>query len=1223
MGNEVRAILNVLTARWFITLVGVILLALLIWFIGPLLAVGSFRPFEGWLARLLTIVGIFLVWAAVVLIGWLRRRRTNERMAEDLAAAGAETVSEDALTSAEEIAEIKQRMQDAMALLKQAKLGGGASGRQYLYQLPWYILIGPPGSGKTTALLHSGLNFPLADRLRGESLEVRGVGGTRNCDWVFTNEAVLIDTAGRYTTQDSHEAVDQASWLGFLGMLKKYRRRQPINGVLIAVSLADLVVWTEAERQQHARTIKQRIRELTEQLGVRFPIYVLFTKCDLIAGFAEFFDDLGREERQQVWGMTFPLDEGKGQEGVAGQFASEFELLLRRLNDRLVERLHQEQDSVRRALVYGFPQQMASMREPLQDFLNEIFRPSRFEQRRLLRGVYFTSGTQYGTPIDRLMGAMAATFGIGQQALTAASGGGRSYFLTRLLRSVVFPEASVVSVNRRVEQRRKWMHRAAYAGSALLIMALGAAWYVSYTNNRALIAEAGQHIQTYESQVAGLDLNPVDSTDLLQVLAPLNTLRNMPAGHARRDEGVPLLLTFGLYQGDRLGAQAVRAYREALNDLMLPRLLLRLEEVIQANLENPEALYDPLRVYLMLGGRATVDADLVTTWFTRDWDLAMYPGPGNRDNRTLLAGHLQTLLERPLRPPTLHGDLVTRAQEVLGQQPPAALAYARIIDTRAARTLRDWRLIEHGGPFVRDVFVHRAGPQEPLAVAGLYTYNGFYTYFLPAMIREARRVAEERQIIEGREGADIDQRELGALEDQILRRYLVDYVNRWDTMLSNVTIVSFDDNPDRAAQIMTYLSSPDSPLRLMLRAVCRETRLSEQPDALQASGADAVVGAVAGGDLGAGAELVGLFAEYQFRRRLSSRQAYAYDTIREGLPATGSGAAAGAGGGGGEGEEPAPLGDFVDFRFREIHEFAGCLGETGGPAPIDTLLTDFREAARELPDRTGTPGGSPALRDLEAQATLIPPAIGGLVGAVAQQAQAAVESGTGGRLAEIWRSDVQDLCLRVTSNRYPFSRGSASDVSLDDFARLFAPAGEIDRYFSEHLEAFVDTSRRQWQFRANAGNLGLPSYVLTQFQNAGEIRDAFWPAGGGGTPRVRFELTPVSLDPSADRVTLDVDGQTVTYSHGPAQTFNLEWPGLQSRARVAFSPEFGPSSVTRQGTWAWFRLLDEAGLSAGASDRFTVTFSVGGNSATFRLRAGSVTNPFNLPALGRFRCPQF
>ena len=214
-----------------------------------------------------------------------------------------------------------------------------------------YVIIGPPGSGKTTALANSGLRFPLAEQMGAGA--VRGVGGTRNCDWWFADEAVLLDTAGRYTTQDSHAAVDKAAWLGFLDLLKKQRSRRPIDGAFVAISLSDLLLGSESERAAHAVAIRSRVQELYTQLGVRFPVYVMLTKLDLVPGFMEFFDGLSKEERAQVWGMTFSLDDGKSTEGPLQVFRSEFDALEARLNERLVERLQQERDPARRDLIYG------------------------------------------------------------------------------------------------------------------------------------------------------------------------------------------------------------------------------------------------------------------------------------------------------------------------------------------------------------------------------------------------------------------------------------------------------------------------------------------------------------------------------------------------------------------------------------------------------------------------------------------------------------------------------------------------------------------------------------------------------------------------------------------------------------------------------------------------------------------------------------------------------
>src|SRR6185295_20063227 len=121
------------------------------------------------------------------------------------------------------------------------------------------------GAGKTTALLNAGLTFPLAAEM-GQSA-VAGVGGTRMCEWWFTEDAVLIDTAGRYTTQDSDAAVDRAGWEGFLDLLKRTRPRQPLNGVIVAIALSDIAEAPSKERTAHAREIRARIKELESRLG--------------------------------------------------------------------------------------------------------------------------------------------------------------------------------------------------------------------------------------------------------------------------------------------------------------------------------------------------------------------------------------------------------------------------------------------------------------------------------------------------------------------------------------------------------------------------------------------------------------------------------------------------------------------------------------------------------------------------------------------------------------------------------------------------------------------------------------------------------------------------------------------------------------------------------------------------------------------------------------------
>jgi len=197
-----KKILGFFTNRWFISVLGLMALSILIYLAGPLIGIGDSRPLESANARLIAILVLVVLWMLNHLRKALRANRANKQMVESLVE---DDVAVEPDRSAEELETLSKRFEEAVEVLKKSK---GKKGALNLYELPWYIIIGPPGSGKTTALVNSGLDFPLAERFGKEAL--RGVGGTRNCDWWFTDESILLDTAGRYTTQDSDADVDRS-----------------------------------------------------------------------------------------------------------------------------------------------------------------------------------------------------------------------------------------------------------------------------------------------------------------------------------------------------------------------------------------------------------------------------------------------------------------------------------------------------------------------------------------------------------------------------------------------------------------------------------------------------------------------------------------------------------------------------------------------------------------------------------------------------------------------------------------------------------------------------------------------------------------------------------------------------------------------------------------------------------------------------------------------------
>jgi type VI secretion system protein ImpL len=1204
---------RIIFSRFFLYVIGMLVAALVIWFIGPLIGIGDATPLSGVLQRTLAIVLIPAILGLGATFSSFRLRQNNAELEKSLTESPQGKAAE---AANEEVSDLGKRLKEALALLKKSRVRR-TWGSAWLYQLPWYMFIGPPGSGKTTALVNSGLSFPLAEQFGKASL--RGVGGTRSCEWWFTDDAVLIDTAGRYTTQDSDALADAGAWTGFLKLLKKNRKRQPINGAIVAIGLSDLLYATEDQRAENARAVRTRLKELYSELGVRFPVYVLFTKSDLIAGFVEFFEDLNKEDREQVWGMTFETARSDNTEGAISGYIAEFDALVGRLNDRLMERLQNEPDIQRRALIFGFPQQMASLREITDNFLKEVFQPNRFEEPARLRGIYFTSGTQEGTPIDRLMSTMASSFGIQRQQVAVVSGTGRSYFLTRLLKSVIFGEAGLVSADAKLERRNRLI-RWGVAGVALLaILVMTGAWIATYSNNTELIANVETQAAAYNEQAKNLALDqPVSNSDLQPILPLLNILRNMPGGYAHNKDDVSLWLQFGLYQGDKLGHQATNVYRRELGRLMLPRMLLRLEGQLQDHQNQPDFLYEALKVYLMLGQQGKLDKQLVKTWMDLDW-RAQYPGAENEATVQALEDHLDALLEKPLPTIAIDATLVEQTRTVLRRQPLAERAYELIKTQPEITSLPVWRISEHGGPAVDRAIVRRSGKPLSEGIPGLYTHDGYFYGFKPLLPNIAKEVTKEGWVI-GQSSNLLEQPgTIVNLQKDVTSLYLEDFAAQWDKLLADISVVPVT-NLSQAAPLLNVLSAPDSPLKAIWVSAANETWLSKPPTGAPPASQGALL-AAAGQAANQAAMQSNLANRAGSTAPAGKSLAEQQLTSVLGQPAPGQ-------------EDIA--GSFTDKRFKPLHDLVS--GGGNGPPPIDTVMADldglYREvnAAGASPDAAkaltggGAGGGGGAAARLQADAQRLPAPVAAVVASVAGSTSSAAVGGARAQLNGLWTSQVAPFCQSALDNRYPIYSSATNEVTLDDFARLFAKGGLIDAFFDANLKSFVDVSKNPWAWqKVDNTDLGIPPAVLAQFQRAAAIRDSMFP-GGGGKPGVNFDVVPVSLDSKSSSVVVEIDGQTVSYDNGPPRPVKVTWPGPSGvgHVRVAFQPQSAGETTTieKDGVWSWFRLLQESQLKeTTGADRYQVTFHAGSRSATFELRANSVVNPFSSHMLEAFRCP--
>lgn len=1176
----------IFTNRWVLAGIGLLMISLLIWFVGGAIAIYDHRPLASRTSRFILILLVILTWAGFEAWKKYRDWQANKRMLSALA----EGEAHDQNLSAKEVADLRQRFEQSLATLKKARFENKVQGgRSYLYQLPWYIFIGAPGSGKTTALINSGLRFPLSDKLGKDA--VRGVGGTRNCDWWFTDEAVLLDTAGRYTTQTSNQAVDSAAWGGFLKLLKRFRPRQPLNGAIITLSVSDLLTQSAAERSDYGRSVRQRIQELHDNLGTRFPIYIMVTKCDLLAGFMEFYSDLGREDRGQVWGSTFEFRTEAGGQAPLSAFEGEFAALEVRLNSRLYARLDEERDPQRRALLYAFPQQFGNLRPMISGFLEEVFAASPFEEQAMLRGVYFSSGTQEGSPFDRVLGTLSRTFGIERQVLPPASGSGKSYFITRLLREVVFSESDLTGRSEKIEERRRKLILASYGVLGLVSVLLIAGWLLSYFRNQTLVEEIAVRSSELKQKVA--QLPPPQQGGPLEILSALDAARDLPAGYAQRNQAVPFSLGLGLYQGGKLGAQALMVYHNLLRDALLPRIALRLEEQIR-NADNPEIRYEALKVYLMLYGPKHLDTNALESWVEADWQRVF-----TRDSTEAawkdLNGHLHAALSEPPIEMILPMDatLVDKARLQLASASLPERAYSRLKRLEAGSGIPRFSISDAAGPSAPLVFVRASNVPLTEGIPGLFTVKGvpFQGTLTTDSKNIVKQLTEEESWVLGPkyvgERRQNENQNLAAVQSL----YLAEYIRVWDELLADLRIVPAS-NLQQTIQILTLLDSGDSPLKQLLTAVSRETTLAARASPVQA-GVEKAVGNVV------------------------DKLRNTYDQILGDSSTTGNPAM----------DRPEAI---VDKHFEPLRRLV--IAAQGVPAPIDAVLAKLKEyevqlRASEEAIKLGAPPPSDVqiIASIKSVAAGLPQPVQNLLNSLISRSTGQAASFTQQGIKEAVAGGIGTFCKQAIQGRYPFVRTSTREVALGDFSRLFAPAGQLDMFFKSSLQSFVDASGPTWKpIGLAAGVASVSPDVVAEFQRAAVIRDAFFPSGVPN-PAVMAEFQLVRLDDKLNEVMFINEGQTTHFANGRSTAIRISWPSLNPGNQIKMIGVLSGSSstptLTAEGSWALFRLLDQARWEGAQSDRQRLTFNFDGRKAVFELRASSVRNPFRLRELDQFRCP--
>ena len=394
-----------------------------------------------------------------------------------------------------------------------SKLNGLKENGLSVYRLPWFVLFGEPGCGKTASLIHSGLDMPLGKD------EVPGFGGTRNYNWWFTNEAVILDTAGRIAFQEEG-TTDKVEWEYFMKLLKTNRQRCPINGVVIAVPADKLLRDNAEERAQKAAILRERLRQMHQSLGVRFPTFLLITKMDLVGGFSEFFEEIrvNLQQRNQMFGWSRP---GEFQVPYDPEsFPEAFDDVYSRLRNWGMRYLQRKTTEDELGMIVTFPEAFRQLREPLHDYIATVFQKSPLVEPPFFRGFYFTSAMQEGAPILDVFAKSKAGIRLAERPTKAVDS--KAFFIHDFYDRKVFPEQGLVFRSAKHVSLNQRMRRMVWVGSAAMIVLMVALFAFGITGVHGMVTAPRA---ASEAAIGAIEKGAASYADLAGNLRTAKSLR--------------------------------------------------------------------------------------------------------------------------------------------------------------------------------------------------------------------------------------------------------------------------------------------------------------------------------------------------------------------------------------------------------------------------------------------------------------------------------------------------------------------------------------------------------------------------------------------------------------------------------------------------------------------------------------------------------------------------
>jgi len=1174
-------LLHTLKTPWVQGLICALILVLALWIAGPLVAVAGHVLFESTTSRLVGTLVVVFIWGLMVAIFSSRQRRKEAADPEISTRKDRDAALQDRLR--EEFRHIRHTIKVAIKTVTTSNFYGPTSRSRYA--LPWYMVLGPENCGKTSLLLNSGLQFPLNEQADRHLYTLKS---TCQVEVLFANQAVFIDTPGFYV-RGKQESKEHGLWTYLLRRLFRERPAKALNGIIVCVSMRDMLDGDSARREHLARTIRARLGEVLANLRSYTPVYLVFTKCDAVPGFAQFFAHLSRSEREQIFGCP-------ARSSIMDSDSTRQELheLMQTLNAQIITKIHQERDCLARAKMFRFPQELAALGPRIEDLIFEAFGPSRYHRPVMFRGFFFSSALSSSDVMSGTAREGELAYQTGFQSFLGDYAKG--FFLLRLLEGFVIPEAGLADADR----EHIWMLRFRRFGTQLVagivLLATVSLLAFSFKDNfrrmDVLEVMAKSFMRERQAHIAA-----GDALEILPELAPLE--KALTVYDHRRDPFFSRGL--GLYQGDAFEESTRRAYLGTLNARLLPRVRQMAMNAMVESLGDLGALKSALRAYLMLCQPDKLSERFLKGWLENRWS-EMYPGAV--DDQGTLMRHMSFLIENGLSSASPDEQALAKARTALLKKPLSHLAYQQMKEEASEGDHSPFTFHAAFGGHI-SVF---SGDMH--VIPYLYTQEGFHDYIMERCPQVIQELTEDSWVF-GPKSMLFSALDVEKISKDVRVLYFRDYTIHWSQALQALRVFT-PQSMVGASDLAEQLGSGISPVVLVLRElrknttfVAREEHESGVENAPEEQAARQGTRKLSGV---AGTKLAKAATESVLDAVAHARAKVAREALRDA--------------------------QMVSHSFKH---FDSLLDAEGNPAPALKEVHDAMRGAGLLFRRISDSNNrskqlietlQDIAEDRDNTLRLLNRAVGRLPAPVQKWYSTLSSGGLTHMLAEVasvidaaYRDSVLNVYKERLKNFYPLSVDGERDANLADFAIFFKKTGVLDVFYGTYISPFISKSG---EIRLVLGHaMPISKESIAQLHRAHKVQDAFFVSDND--LGISFVIEPYALDVKLKQVELSHGDKMLSYWHGPVQSANFIWPleaGRSPGASLAMTDVHAVRAFREmRGDWAFFRLLQNGRIKLMEGNRCIVELYENGKWAQFLIQFRSKANPFD-PDVCSFSLPE-